>query len=110
MEGDMQKFLPALKIVVMVCVVFLAAVTVLNLVFGAEKPFAMVLPMLFGLFGFSALSLWTSTTPDCPTCGTQQPARRKPTSLRQLMWGGWTCSNCGTEIDRHGKAINPTVR
>ena len=101
----MQKFLPALKIVLMVCVVFLAAVTVLGLAFGAEKPFAMVLPMLLGLFGFYALSAWTWSTPDCPTCGTKQPAQRRPTSFRQLMWGGWTCANCGTEIDRHGQAI-----
>lgn len=101
----MQKFLPALKIVLTVCIVFLAAVTVLGLVVGAEKPFAPVLPMLFGLFGFYALSTWTWSTPDCPTCGTKQPARRKPTSFRQLMWGGWTCATCGTEIDRNGKAI-----
>jgi hypothetical protein len=106
MEVAMQKFIPALKIVLMICVVFLAAVTVLGLVFGAEKPFTMVLPMLFGLFGFYALTAWTWSTPDCPTCGTRQPARRQPTSFRQLMWGGWTCANCGTEIDRHGKAID----
>lgn len=55
----MSKFIPALKIALVVCVVFLAAVTVPGLVFGAEKPFAMVLPMLLGLFGFYALSAWT---------------------------------------------------
>jgi hypothetical protein len=108
MEDAMPKFIPALKVVVLICVVFLAAVTVLGLVVGAEKPFWAVLPMFLGLFGFYALSTWTWATPDCPSCGTKQPARRKPTSLRQLVWGGWSCANCGTEIDRHGKAIDVT--
>ena len=105
----MQKFVPALKIVLIICVVFLAAVTVLGLVIGAEKPFSTVFPMLMGLLSLGLLSTWTWATPDCPTCGTKQPARRKPTSLRQMMWGGWTCATCGTEIDRNGKAIERTT-
>jgi hypothetical protein len=106
-EGAMQRFIPALKIVLMVCVAFLATVTVLGLVFGAEKPFWAIMPIFFGLFAFQALSTWTGSTPDCPTCGTRQPAQRKPASFRQLMWGGWTCRECNTEIDRHGKAMTP---
>jgi hypothetical protein len=109
MEGAMQKFVPVLKIVLLVCVVFLTAVTILGVVFGTEKPFWAAMPIFLGLFAFHALLTWAWSTPDCPTCGTQQPARRKPTSLRQLMWGGWTCSNCGTEIDRHGKATTTTT-
>jgi hypothetical protein len=105
MEGAMQKYVPALRIVLIICVVFLVAVTVLGLVVGAEKPFWAVMPILFGLFSFYALSTWTWSTPDCPTCGTKQPALRKPASLRQTFLGGWTCANCGTEIDRNGKAI-----
>jgi hypothetical protein len=101
----MQKFVPALKIVLIVCVVFLAAVTVLGLAVGAGKPFSTVYPMLMGLFALGMLSVWTWATPNCPTCGTKQPAQRKPTSFRQMLWGGWTCKECGTEIDRHGQAI-----
>ncbi|HTK25112.1 MAG TPA: hypothetical protein VL327_01015 [Pyrinomonadaceae bacterium] len=41
----------------------------------------------------------------CPECGTPVPAFRKPTSFRQAVWGGWTCSNCGAEMDRHGNEI-----
>ncbi len=106
----MQKFVPVLKIAVLACVIFLAAVTVLGLVIGTEKPFWAVMPIFFGLFAFHALSKRTWPTPDCPNCGTQQPAQRKPASLHQLMWGGWTCANCGTEIDRHGKAIDQAAR
>ena len=103
----MQRFLPALKILLIACVLFLAAVTVLGLVVGAEKPFATVYPMLMGLIALGLLAGSSLTTPKCPTCDTQQPAIRKPASVRQLIWGGWTCGNCGTEIDRHGKAITP---
>ncbi|MGH9819754.1 MAG: hypothetical protein ACRD43_06255 [Pyrinomonadaceae bacterium] len=41
----------------------------------------------------------------CPECGTPVPAVRNPTSIRQALWGGWTCQNCGTEMDRHGEQI-----
>jgi hypothetical protein len=109
MEGAMQKFIPALKIALIVCVVFLAAVTVLGLVVGAEKPFALVFPLLMGLLSLGFLSTSTLVAPNCPTCGTQQPAIRKPTSFRQAIWGGWTCAHCGTEIDRHGAAIERKV-
>lgn len=101
----MQKFIPGLKIAVLICTVFLALVTVLGLVFGAEKPFGPVYPMLMGLLAIGLLSVSTFATPNCPNCGTQQPAQRKPTSWRQALFGGWTCAKCGTEIDRHGHAI-----
>lgn len=38
----------------------------------------------------------------CPECGTEVPTFRRPASVRQALWGGWTCSECGTEMDRHG--------
>lgn len=41
----------------------------------------------------------------CPECGTPVPRFRNPTSLRQAFWGGWTCVECGTEMDRHGDEI-----
>ena len=41
----------------------------------------------------------------CPNCGMPVPAFRKPTSLRQALWGGWTCSNCGTDMDREGNEL-----
>ena len=101
----MSKFIPALKIALVVCIVFLSIVIVLGLVFGVEKPFQPLFAVIMGLIAFGLLSTSTWATPDCPTCGTKQPARRRPNSFQHLMWGGWTCANCGTEIDRHGKAI-----
>ena len=38
----------------------------------------------------------------CAVCHTEVPMYRRPTSLRQAFWGGWTCENCGSELDRHG--------
>lgn len=42
----------------------------------------------------------------CPKCGTEAPMTRKPKSTREALWGGWTCSACGTEIDKWGREIN----
>jgi transposase-like protein len=41
----------------------------------------------------------------CPECGEELPKTRKPKNRRQMLWGGWTCENCGCEIDRRGKKI-----
>ena len=41
----------------------------------------------------------------CPRCGETLPKFRKPTSLRQTLWGGWTCKKCGCEVDKWGKEI-----
>lgn len=108
----MPKFIPALKIALVVCIVFLAGVIVLGLAIGAEKPFQPIYGLIMGLIAFGLLSMSSWPAPKCPTCGTQQPAYRNPTSFRQLIRGGWTCANCGTEMDRHGKAIDatPTAR
>ena len=44
--------------------------------------------------------------PNCPKCREKQPIIRIPTSLKQLMWGGHTCNNCGCEMDKYGKEID----
>ena len=42
----------------------------------------------------------------CEVCGWPSPGGpRIPANLRQTLWGGWTCSNCGTESDKWGKPI-----
>jgi hypothetical protein len=40
----------------------------------------------------------------CPSCG-QPLGDRKPGSrtITQILWGGWTCPDCGVDVDRHGK-------
>jgi ribosomal protein L37AE/L43A len=38
----------------------------------------------------------------CPRCHAELPRFRIPKSFRQALLGGWTCSHCGCEVDRHG--------
>jgi hypothetical protein len=47
---------------------------------------------------------------NCPKCATRMPAFRVPGTLHQLMWGGWTCPNCGCHMDRWGSAVEPEAR
>jgi hypothetical protein len=105
----MQKFIPGLKIALIVCVVLFAAVIVFSLATGADKPFSMAFPLIMGLVALGMLSVSRLATPNCPTCGEVQPAVRRPTSFRQMLLGGWTCTKCGTEIDRHGRAIGKST-
>ena len=48
-----------------------------------------------GVVGAIAVVLWALLQPkrSCPDCGTHK---------QQAMWGGWTCPNCGCDIDRKG--------
>ena len=39
---------------------------------------------------------------DCPECGDPVPMIRKPENIRQVLWGGWTCKKCGTEMNKYG--------
>jgi len=41
----------------------------------------------------------------CPKCGVQFSAVRVPKNMRQLLWGGGTCQNCGCETDKWGNEI-----
>jgi len=38
------------------------------------------------------------------------PLYREPESFRQATLGGWTCSSCDRELDRHGVDITSTVK
>jgi transposase-like protein len=39
----------------------------------------------------------------CPRCGQSLPVIRKPASEEERMFGGWTCQNCGTKVDKYGR-------
>jgi hypothetical protein len=75
--------------------------------------------MLFvGLFAVIAVAfqLWRATRRkdnwginlariNCPNCGEPAPMLRTPNSFKQMMWGGHTCSKCGTTMDKWGRKI-----
>lgn len=44
----------------------------------------------------------------CPNCGTPVPMFRIASSFRQMLWGGWTCSKCSTEMDKFGNELPQT--
>jgi hypothetical protein len=44
----------------------------------------------------------------CPKCNEAVPQTRKPRSVRQELYGGWTCASCGTEMDKLGTDITDT--
>jgi len=44
----------------------------------------------------------------CPRCGTRLPAIRKPSSTEEMLWGGWTCPNCGCKVDKYGQETTPS--
>jgi hypothetical protein len=48
---------------------------------------------------------WLKLQKSCPSCKKALPRLRWPRSWRQLLWGGWTCENCGTEADARGNRI-----
>ena len=41
----------------------------------------------------------------CPRCEKPMSGVRVPKNLRQTMWGGWTCPDCGCEMDKWGKPV-----
>lgn len=43
----------------------------------------------------------------CPDCKRSLPRGqvRVPKSVRQALWGGSTCMNCGCEVDKWGNKI-----
>ena len=42
----------------------------------------------------------------CSACGISISQIRKPTNMRQFLWGGGTCPKCKVELDKWGKQIN----
>ena len=41
----------------------------------------------------------------CPRCGKFMPIIRRPATERQRLYGGWTCDQCGCEIDKWGRTV-----
>src|SRR5271163_3243269 len=41
----------------------------------------------------------------CTECGEPMPLVRRPANFQEMLWGGWTCSECGFELDKWGKPV-----
>jgi hypothetical protein len=54
----------------------------------------------YGRWGINSAAIY------CPRCDTPAPVVRVPANLRQMIWGGATCAECGCEYDKWGKPLN----
>jgi len=39
----------------------------------------------------------------CEQCGVRLPMIRKPANTLSALAGGWTCKNCGSQLDSDGR-------
>ena len=74
---------------------------------GFDLPRFLVPGVVGGVAGGLAVLLWGLMQPArrCPRCEAPVPKIRKPANARQRMWGGWTCTTCGAELDRKAKLL-----
>ena len=42
---------------------------------------------------------------ECPGCHRMHGQIRTPRNLRQALWGGYTCDQCGLEVDKWNRPI-----
>ncbi len=77
---------------------------------------ALIIGLIIGVFAGLAgglvvlLIALLQSAKECPECGEPVPKFRKPANRRQALWGGWTCSKCGCELDRRGRKIEEGQR
>ncbi len=47
---------------------------------------------------------------NCPCCRERMPALRIPTGVHRMMWGGFVCPGCKTQLDKWGEPVSsPTA-
>jgi predicted RNA-binding Zn-ribbon protein involved in translation (DUF1610 family) len=84
-----------------------AAMIYLAVVFGV-----LAVGMVLVVYGTIVKNRWgvNLAAVSCPSCGTPLARVRKPQSLRQAMWGGYTCPACGAEVDKWGRVVVPVAK
>ena len=66
----------------------------------------LILGVFLVIFGTVTKNRWgINLDPNtCPTCKAEIPRVRKPDSLGQALWGGYTCKVCDSEVRQMGSA------
>jgi hypothetical protein len=65
--------------------------------------------MLLVIHGTIFKTRWginTVTQIECPGCHRLHGQIRTPRNVRQMLWGGFTCSQCGVEVDKWNRPIS----
>jgi hypothetical protein len=65
--------------------------------------------MLLVIHGTIFKTRWginTVTQIECPGCHRLHGQIRNPRNVRQMLWGGFTCSQCGVEVDKWNRLIS----
>lgn len=65
------------------------------------------LAVILVIWGTVAKNRWGISVAQmtCPGCVTPLARLRRPSSVRQALWGGYTCPSCHREIDKWGREI-----
>jgi hypothetical protein len=68
---------------------------------------ALLSALVGGLAGGLGVGVLAMIVPKkfCPRCGFQLPRFRWPANRRQALGGGFTCQDCGAELDRRGRLL-----
>jgi len=61
------------------------------------------MPAIFASMFVVVFVLMATQQRACPRCQALLPKMRKPKSMRQMLFGGWTCSECGCEVNSMGR-------
>ena len=69
------------------------------------RPLAGIVLLVRGTAQRSKMGINLNPPEACPRCGVALPAMRAPKNLRQMLWGGWTCTGCGIELDKWGQPV-----
>ena len=64
------------------------------------------------VYGTRVRNKWgiNSEAARCFHCNAPAPGVRMPKNLREFLWGGWTCSSCGTHVDKWGRELGSESR
>jgi len=77
-------------VILLVLIILFSIIGILTVVIGTKNK------NRFGV-NFSGLR--------CPVCGLAPSNIRAPDNFNQLLWGGFTCKNCGANVDKWNRLL-----
>lgn len=71
---------------------------------GFHSPMQSIVAVLvLALVAILAYRFGALRRPPCGNCGAPAPFGRRLRTFSQMLWGGWTCRECGADLDWRGK-------